>query len=83
MTYLGDNVYVSGNGYISSFYYGLARWLHVKNPPANAGDVGSIPGPERPPWEGNCHTLQYCCLENSMDRGTWWAAVHEVAKSWT
>jgi len=55
----------------------------VKNPPANAGDLGLIPGPERSPGEGNGNPLQYPCLENSMERGTWWATVHGVAKSWT
>ena len=34
-------------------------------------------------WEGNGHPLQYSCLENPMDRGAWWAAVHGVEKSWT
>ena len=33
--------------------------------------------------EGNCHPLQYSCLKNPMDRGTWWATVQRVAKSWT
>ena len=33
--------------------------------------------------EGNDNLLQYSCLENPMDRGTWWAAVHGVARSWT
>ena len=41
----------------------------VKNPPVNAGDVGSVPGSGRPPGEGNGHPLQYSCLENPMDRG--------------
>ena len=45
----------------------------VKNPPANAGDMGSIPDPGRPPEEGNGNPLQYSCLENPMDRGSWWA----------
>ena len=40
----------------------------VKNPPANAGDVGSIPGLERSPGGGNSNPLQYSCLENPMDR---------------
>ena len=35
------------------------------------------------PQEGNGNPLQYSCLENPMDRGAWWAAVHGVAKSWT
>ena len=40
-----------------------------KNPPANAGDVGSIPGPRRPPGEGIGSSLQYSYLKNPMDRG--------------
>ena len=58
----------------------------VKNPPADAGDTrntGSIPGSGRSPGVGNGNPLQYSCLETSMDRGTWWATVHGVAKSWT
>ena len=42
-----------------------------------------IPGSGRSPGEGNGNPLQYSCLENSMDRGTWWATVHGAAKSWT
>ena len=49
----------------------------------NAGDPGLIPGSGRYPREGNGNSFQYCCLENPMDRGAWWAAVHEVAKSRT
>ena len=48
----------------------------VKNPPANARDVGRIPGLGRFPGVGNGNPLQYSCLENPMDRGVWWAAVH-------
>ena len=55
----------------------------VKNPPANAGHGGSIPGSERSPGEGDGNTLQYSFLGNPMDRGTWWATVHKVEKSWT
>ena len=58
----------------------------VKNLPANAGearDAGSVPGPGRSPGEGNGSPLQYSCLENPMDRGTWWATVHGVEKSRT
>ena len=43
----------------------------VKNPPANVGDVGLIPGLERSPGEGNGNPVQYSCLENPMDRGGW------------
>jgi len=56
----------------------------VKNPPANAGateDVSSIPGLGRSPGGGNGNPLQYCSLENSMDRRAWRATVHEVAES--
>ena len=55
----------------------------VKNSPANAGDAGSIPGSGRSPGEGNDNPLQYSCLENSMDRGAWWATVHGVTESQT
>ena len=53
----------------------------VKNPPANAGDVGSIPGWGRSPGGGHGNPLQYSWLENPMDRAAWRAAVHRVAKS--
>ena len=58
----------------------------VKNPPANAGnarDVGSIPELGRFPGVGNGNPLQDSCLENFMDRGTWWATVHWATKSQT
>ena len=54
----------------------------VKNLPANVGDEGLIPGSGRTPGGGNGNfQARYSCLENLMDRGTWWATVHEVAKS--
>ena len=53
----------------------------VKDPPANAGDVGSIPGSGRSPGEGNGDSLQYSCLENSINRGAWRATVHGVTES--
>ena len=53
-----------------------------KESACSAGDQGSIPGLGRSPGEGNGNPLQYRCLENLMDRGAWWAAVHGVAKSW-
>ena len=55
----------------------------VKNPPASAGDTGSILGLRKSPGEGNGNPLQYSCLENSTDRGAWWAIVHGVPKSGT
>ena len=70
-------------GSILSFEASQAM-LVVKNPPTNAGDirdVGSIPGSGRSPGGGHGNPLQYSCLEDPMDRGTWWATVHRVAKS--
>ena len=73
-------------------FTGVSCWLYmktshvaqmVKNPPANAGHPGWIPGSGRSPGGGNGNPLQYSCLENPMDRGAWWATVHRVAKSQT
>jgi len=52
-----------------------------KESTCNAGDVGSVPGSEISPGEGNGNLLQYSCLENPMDRGVWRATVHGVTKS--
>ena len=49
----------------------------------SAGHVCSIPGSGRYPGEGHGNPLQYSCLENLMDRGSWWAIVHGVANNWT
>jgi len=46
----------------------------------NAGDMGSIPGLGRSTGGGNGYPLQYFCLENPMNRGTWWARVHQIKK---
>ena len=53
----------------------------IKNPPAKAGDTGSIPGSGRFPGGGHGNPLQYSCLENPMDRGAWKTIVHRVAKT--
>ena len=56
----------------------------IKNKPANSGDVGDtglIPGLGRSPGEGDGNSLQYSCLENSMDREAWQATVQGVAES--
>ena len=52
----------------------------VKN--LQCGRLGFNSGSERSPGEGNGNPLQYSCLENSMDRGAWWATVHGIALSW-
>ena len=49
----------------------------------NAGGLGSITGSGRPPGEGNGNPIQYSCLDNSMDRGTWLTAVQGVTKGQT
>ena len=57
--------------------------LVVKNQPANPGalrDMVSIPGLGRSPGEGHGNPLQYSCLENAVDRGTWGAPVHGVSE---
>jgi len=52
----------------------------VKNPPANAGDTGSIPGLGRSPGKGNGNSLQYSCLGNPMGRGACSATVWGITK---
>ena len=54
-----------------------------KESACNMGDLGMIPGEGRSPGGGHGYLLQYSCLENPMDRGTWWTRVHRVAQSWT
>ena len=64
----------------------IPRWQVVKNPSANPGDtrdVGLIPVSGRSLGGGRGNPLQYSHLENSKDRGAWWAIVHGLAKSWT
>ena len=54
-----------------------------KETACNVGDLGSISGSGRSLGEGNGNPLLYSCLENSMDRGAWWATVYEVTKRLT
>ena len=72
-----------------------SNWVHLtslrsfpggsdgKESPCNTGNPCSVPGWGRSPGEGNGNPLQYSCLENSMDRGTWQGTVHGITKSWT
>ena len=53
----------------------------VKELAYNAGDPGSIPEGGRSSGERDGNPVQYSCLENSMDRGAWWATIHRVAES--
>ena len=60
--------------------------LVVKNSLANVGDIRNVSlilGSGRSPREQNGNPFQYSCLENPMDRGSWWSTVYGVAKSWT
>ena len=69
-----------------TFTLGLPRSLSSKEPSCNAGavgDVSSIPESGKSPGGEHGNPLQYSCLGNSMDRGTWWATVHGVTKSQT
>ena len=68
---------------LGCFNRGFLAGSVVKNLPATAGDLGSVPGLGRSPGEVNDNPCQYSCLENSMDRGAWWVTVHGVAKSRT
>ena len=62
-------------------YLGFPGGSVVKNPPAHAGDSGSIPQSGTSPGEGNGNPLQYSCLENPRNRGAWRAIVHGVTES--
>ena len=89
-------IYVFFNFKLAYFNWKLITWncsfifpslplkgLVVKNPPANAGDIGdanSIPGLGRFPGGGNGNPLQYSCLENPMDRGAWWPIAHKITE---
>ena len=64
-------------------YLGFPCGSDGKESACSAGDLSLIHGSGRCPEEANGYPLQYSCLENSMDRGTWRAIVHGVAKSWT
>ena len=62
---------------------GLPRWLSGKESTCKATDLGLIPGLGRSLGEGNDNPSQYSCLENPMNRGTWWTIVmgsHGVAE---
>ena len=64
-------------------FIGLPWWLSSKESACNAGDPGLFPGLERSSGEGNCCSLQYSCLQNSMDRRAQRAIVHGVSKTQT
>ena len=68
------------------FGWGFPQWLSSKESVCNARDsrdLGLISGSGRSPGGRQGNPVQYSCLENSMDRGAWWAIVHRVTKSQT
>ena len=65
------------------FVFQTSHSLNGKESACDAGNQGLIPGSGRSSGEGNGNPLQYSCLENSMDRGAWWATVHGIAQSRT
>ena len=70
-------------GYPLQLFLAFTGGSAGKESTCNAGDLGLIPGLERSPGKRKGYALQYSCLENPMDGGAWWAAVHGVTKSWT
>ena len=68
---------------LMSLFLGLPCSSNGKESACNAGDPGLIPGSGRSSGEGNGNPLQYSCLENLMDRGTWRATVCRIAESQT
>ena len=65
---------------ILSFLMSFPGGSDGKKSARNVGDLGLIPGLGRSPGEGNGNLVLYSCLENPMDRGTWWATVHGISK---
>ena len=76
---LGDNLFPS----LFWLLEGFPGSSDGKESTCTTGDSGLIPGSERFPGEGNGNPFQYSCLENSMNRGAWWATAHRVTKSRT
>ena len=94
-THTHTSIYIYAIAHISMCIdtYIICGWVYkppgfpggtmLKNPPANSGDAGLIPGSRRSPGEGNGNPLWYPCLENSMDGGVWLCTVPGVTKSRT
>ena len=68
-------------GYQVCYLLGFPSGSDGKECACNVGGLGLVPELGRSPGEGNGFPLQYSCLENSMDRGPWWATVHRVSES--
>ena len=79
-THINQSRMEAGRHMLSIPSHGLPSGSVVKNPPTNAGDLGSSSGSGRPLGEGNSNPLQYSCLGTPADRITWQATVHGVTK---
>ena len=78
-----EHIWIFCDRHCTFSHEGLPFGSDGRESSCNTGDPGLIPGLGRSPGEGNGYPLQYSGLENSMDRGAWWATVHRVTKSWT
>ena len=78
---LGQEDPLERNGLPTGVFLGFPGGSGGKVSACNVGDLGSIPRLGRSPGGGHDNPLQYSCLENSMDRGVWWATVRGAAKS--
>ena len=82
MCYEPITVYIASCvSWVSRLTLGFPGGSDHKESACRAGDLGSIPGLGRSPGGGNGNSLQYSCLEDSMDRGAWQATVYGVAES--
>ena len=78
-----DILYGTGKSHLISFNTGFPVSSAGKESTCSSGDQGAIPGLGRSPGGGRGNPTQYACLEDSMDRGAWWATVHGVTKRLT
>ena len=76
------SLYLGFSHLIGAIIMGFSGGSDGEESACNTEDKSFIPGSGRSPGEGHGYSLLYSCLENSMDRGAWWATVHGVTKSW-
>ena len=79
---LSESLDVAATLLLHELQFSLNVYNAVKNLPDSAGDMSSIPGLERPLEKGMATHSSILAWKNPMDRGVWWATVHEVAKDW-
>ena len=80
---LCNGLWLCLRSYRYALLYGASMVAQHKETACSAGEEDSVPGLGRPPGGGHGNPLQYYCLENSMDRGAWWATVYRFVKSQT